>query len=121
MISLKNELPVAVHLASGGEARLRTGGQAISLNGISSGSFQVMSGTRFRAKFGMRSVTGLSLLIGYSSPLTLANASTVASDTDDIYDDVPEGTTVYFSIIGPADDTPVLGGEHDYLYVSFYD
>lgn len=120
MTNLKNELPVAVHIASGGDARVRTGGQAMPLNNRSAGSFQVMGATRFRVKLNLRTVTGLSLLIGYSSPVDLTNASLVVPDGGECFDDVPEGTTVYFSTIGPMEETPIAGGASDYLYVSFY-
>ena len=120
MTSLKNELPVAVHVASGGEARIRTGGQVIALNGVTSGSFQVTEGTRFRAQYSSRTMCGMLLLLGYTSPVTLANASWVMTDLTSISDDVPEGATVYLATITPDDFTAMQGGQFDTLHVSFY-
>ena len=120
MTDLRNELPVAVHLASGGDARLRTGGEVISLNGISSASFQMINSTRFRAFFSNRSMGGLVLLIGYTAPVTLANASWMGSDSALFTDDVPEGTTIHISTVNPEDYTSAPGGAFDALHVSFY-
>ena len=117
MTNLMNELPVAVHLASGGEARIRKGGQAISLENIASGSFQVTGGTRFRALYSVRTMTGMVLLLGYTSPVTLANASWLAFDKDEIADDVPEGTTVYWATASEGDFLAMAGGEFDSLHV----
>lgn len=120
MTSLKNELPVAVHIASGGEARARTGGQVCALNGITSGSFQVTEGTRFRALYSSRTMGGMLLLLGYASPVTLANASWIMGDLTSMTDNVPEGTTVYFATVTPDDFTAMQGGPFDTLHISFY-
>ena len=120
MTNLRNELPVAVHVASGGEARVRTGGDVISLDGISSGSFQVSGATRFKGIFNPRSTGGMMLLLGYTSPVTFANASLLAVDFGQFYDDVPEGTTVYFSLISGEDLTPVEGDVADRVHISLY-
>lgn len=120
MTNLKNELPFAVHLVSGGDARVRTGSQVISLVGASSGSFQVTNATRFRLRLGSWTTGGMMLLVGYSSPVTLANASWWSDDSSEIADDVPEGTTVYFATVNPEDLTPVPGGANDAVHVSCY-
>ena len=120
MTNLMNELPVAVHLASGGEARVRKSGQVISLDGISSGSFQMTNATRYRALYSIRSVGGLMLLVGYASPVTMANMSWVGIDRDEIIDDVPEGTTVYFKTVNPDDFSACNGGENDSIHISLY-
>ena len=120
MTNVKNELPVAVHHASGGSARVRYGGAAVSLNGVSSGSFQVESGTRYRIFMSLRSTTALLVLVGYTNPLSHANSSFVVTDLNEISDDVPEGTTVYYMLASPMTGTPVPGGADDYLYVSYY-
>lgn len=120
MINLKNELPVAVHLASGGDARVRTGGQVISFDGVSSGSFQVMNATKLRGMLNLRTNSGLAVLLGYTSPVTYANASWVLFDLNQVTDEVPEGTTVYYATISPDEFIPMAGGVHDTLHLSFY-
>ncbi len=120
MANLKNELPIAVHVASGGDARIRTRGESIDLNGISSGSFQMMEDTRYRMQFCARSMGGAAVLVGYTSPVTSATASWIALDMDEITDDVPQGTVVYFSIISPDNMVTAPGGVHDSLFVSYY-
>lgn len=120
MTNLRNELPVAVHIASGGDARVRTGGQVISLNEISSGSFQVLGATKYRAEFNTRTTGGMVLLMGYTSPVTLANASWVSLDWGQINDDVPEGTSVYFATVEADEFAALQGGEHDTLHISYY-
>lgn len=120
MTNLQNELPVAVHVASGGDARVRTGGQVVSLNGISSGSFQVLGATKFRALFSTRSTSGMIMLVGYTSPVTLANASWILLDWGQFSDDVPEGTTVHFTAIEADEFTPIQGGESDTMHISYY-
>lgn len=120
MTSLKNELPVAVHVASGGDARVRVGGEVISLNGISTGSFQVSNATRFRVLFSNRTAGGMILLVGYSTPLTMANASRLGIDFCEVVDDVPEGTTVYFALFTSDDYTPMDGGALDSLHITYY-
>lgn len=120
MTNVKNELPVAVHVASGGDARVRTGGTAISLDGISQGSFQVQNGTKFRVCANFRSGSGAILLLATDSPVTLSNASTVVSDGQLVSDCVPSGTEIYFILVSPMDLQPTPGGAYDYLYVTFY-
>ena len=120
MTNLMNELPVAVHLASGGDARLRTGGQVISLSGVQSGSFTVTGATRYRLLCSTRSTGGLIVLVGYTSPVTLANASWVVIDFGQLTDDVPDGTTVHVAVLSPEDLSPTEGGALDALYVSYY-
>jgi hypothetical protein len=118
--NLKNELPVAVHHASGGDARVRVGGNNISLNNISSGSFQMTNATRFKVFANLRSGQGILILVGYTTPITLSNASGVVIDMGTIIDDAPDGSAVYFSILDPMSLTPTPGGADDYLYVSLY-
>jgi hypothetical protein len=120
MTNLRNELPVAVHLASGGDARVRTGGQTFSFNGVSSGSFQMTGATRFRAFFSTRTMSGLLLLLSYTNPVTLLNASWIMRDLTSLSENVPEGATVYFAAVSPDDFTAMQGGEFDTLHVSFY-
>ena len=117
---VKNELPIAVHHASGGDARVRCGGTAIALDGISSGSFQVTSGTRYRLYTSLRSTSGMVPVISYSNPATLQNAARLCFDLNEIADDVAEGTTVYFALLDGETFLPANGGALDYLYVSFY-
>ena len=120
MTNVKNELPVAVHHKSGGSARTRVGGATVSLEGVSSGSFQLVGGTRYRLCFSVRAASGLLLLVGYTSPVTLANASAVLLDLARYDDDVPDGTTVYFTTISPVDLLPTEAGAGDCVYASFY-
>ena len=120
MTDVKNELPIAVHLASGGDARIRSGGIVISLEGISSGSFQVTDGTRFRIYPCFRQTSNLVAIISYSNPATLQNAASVCFDLNEFIDDVAEGTTVYISFVDVETFQPVLGDVLDFLYVSFY-
>lgn len=119
-MNLRNELPIAVHVASGGDARVRTGGQVISLGGISSGSFQVSGATGYRGVFSSRGTSGLMLLLGYTSPVTIANASHMAIDFGGFSDDVPDGTTVHFAIVKLEDFTSTQGAASDQVHVSFY-
>ncbi|MGI6295479.1 MAG: hypothetical protein ACOX3G_05270 [Armatimonadota bacterium] len=119
MENLKNIMPVAVHLASGGSARVRIGGQSVPLEDISDGSFDVEGGTGFRLFFVNASGLIGTMLIGYETPLDLSNASLVTSDMEMLSDDVPAGTTVYFALVD-ADGDPVQGGEGDVLHVSIY-
>lgn len=118
--NVKNELPVAVHVASGGDARVRTGGTAIALDGISGGSFQVTNGTRYYLCPSLRASTTGMIFVGYSTPLTPANASRVLIDMEEMADDVPEGTTVYFAILSSMDLSPLECTEYDFLYVTYY-
>ena len=107
-------------------ARVRTGGQTIPLLGISSGSFVVPTGcTRYRLVADLRTYSSLLILIGYTSPVTQANASLAAIDLGtlgeyDVVDDVPEGTTVYFSVVDMSDLTPTACTANDALHISFY-
>lgn len=98
---------------------LRSGGQQIQLTGVSSGSFQV-NGTRYKLYSNMRSANDLMTLIGYSSPVTFANASAMVMDMGQYSDDVPEGTTVYFTLISPATLEPANATPADFIYASFY-
>lgn len=120
MTGVKNELPIAVHHSSGGSARLRAGGTAVALSGQASGSFQVLGGTRYRLCYSARTTSGLLLLVGYTSPVTLASASAVLLDLAFFEDSVREGTTVYFTTISPADLLPAEGGPGDFVYFSVY-
>lgn len=120
MTNLMNELPVAVHLASGGAARVRKGGQVITLEGVSSGSFQVTGGTGYRLAYTIFAASGVLLLVGYENPLTLANASWLAISRDEIHDDVPEGTTVYWKTVNPDDFSLYPAGEFDSMHISIY-
>lgn len=120
MTSLLNELPVAVHLASGGDARVRKGGQRLSLNNFSSASVQISGATRYRGQLNARNNGNMMLLVGYSTPLTMANASMIVSDMQSFTDDVPDGTTVYFEAIDPNEHTPMAGAQDDMIYLSFY-
>jgi hypothetical protein len=120
MTNLMNELPVAVHLASGGDARVRKGGQVIMLEGVSSGSFQVTGGTRYRLAYTIFTAGGLLLLVGYETPLAIENASWRALDREEIHDDVPEGTTVYWKTVSPDNFATYPGGEFDSIHISIY-
>ena len=120
MTNVKNELPVAVHVASGGEARMRSGGLSISLDGLSSGSFQLLNGTRYRAFLNARGTSGVMVLFSYQNPPSLSNSSMRGTDLGEAYDDVPEGTTVYWLMISMSTLQPVEGTSADFLYVSFY-
>ena len=120
MTKVKNELPVAVHHKSGGSARVRTGGISISLNGVSTASFQVTNGTRYKLFANLRTSISSMLLIGYTTPITLQNASRLISDMNEIADDVPEGTTVYIATVSSMDLSSISGGELDSISVSFY-
>jgi len=114
MINAKNQLPIAVR-----ESRLRKSGEALSLDGISSGSFEVSGGTRYTLRANMRSTIGY-VIIGYESPIGLDNASILFADLDSFADNVPEGTTVYFKVLDPATLLPLACGADDYLYVAVY-
>ena len=120
MTNVKNELPIAVHVASGGDARVKTGGTVVELDGISSGSFQVANGTRYRLFASLRANTGALVLVGYSNPLTIENGSYIAVDMKEVVDDVPAGTTVYFAVLSAMDLSPLECSEYDFLYVTYY-
>ncbi|MHB9035097.1 MAG: hypothetical protein ACYC64_00420 [Armatimonadota bacterium] len=120
MSKVKNELPIAVHHSSGGDARVRTGGQTISLAGVSDGSFQITSGTRYRLVADLRTYSTLMILIGYTSPVTQSNASLVCLDLKEVFDDIAEGTTVYFSAVDVSSLSPTPCTAYDKLHVSFY-
>jgi hypothetical protein len=121
LIDVKNELPIAVHHASGGNARVRVGGQAISLNGVSTGSFEIGDVTCFRVSANLRTSAGFLVVIGYTGPVTLANASRVFADTMTIEENVPDHATVYYALVDPGTAQITEGGAQDYLYVSLYD
>lgn len=99
---------------------MRNGGTNIQLTNISSGSFQV-NGTRYRVYSNMRASNDMLLLIGYTSPVTFANASVMLIDMESYEDNVPEGTTVYFTLINPATFNPANGTAMDFIYTSIYD
>lgn len=120
MIKVMNELPVAVHHKSGGDARVRCGGLSISLNNKSSGSFQVTGGTRCRMSISTRTNAGLFVFFGYQDPASVANAEMLVQDLGAICEDVQEGTTIYWTLVNPGDCSPVPGGQNDYIYVTFY-
>lgn len=120
MTNLKNELPVSVHVASGGDARVRTGGQTISLDGESSASFQVTGGTRFKMVADLKSSAGMLLYLGYTDPISLQNSSASCADAASLTDDVPEDTTVYLLLVDPMTMLPVDGGAQDWVRVSIY-
>lgn len=117
---MKNELPVAVHVASGGDARLRIGGINVSLEGSPTASFQV-SGTRYKLCPSLRTSAGLFLFVGYESPISLNNAAFITCDMETVGDDVPDGTTVYVLLVSPMTMEPVNGMSQDTICVSFYD
>ncbi|NLN77347.1 MAG: hypothetical protein GX141_00295 [Armatimonadetes bacterium] len=120
MFNLKNTLPISVHISSGGAARTRTGGAAISLDGISDGSFQVVAASRYRLSCLPGMLQGNLLLIGYENPIDLSNCSFILDNEIAFEDDVPEGTRVYFAIVDTDGFTPIEGDVSDVLYVSFY-
>lgn len=120
MTNVKNELPIAIHHASGGSARVRLSGSTISLEGVSGGSFQVTGGTRYRLFSDIRGSAGAALLVGYSTPLTSTNAFTACGDLGEVCDDVPEGTMVYFQIVSPVDLQPITGAALDLIHFSIY-
>ena len=120
MTNVKNELPIAVHVASGGDARVKTGGTVVELDGITGGSFQVTNGTRYRLLPNLRANSTALILIGYTNPLTMGNASRIATDVVEMVDDVPAGTTVYFVVLNSMDLTPLECSEYDFLYVTYY-
>ncbi len=120
MANVMNTIPIAVHIASGGDARVRTGGGSISLNGIASGSFQVSGGTRYRLQASLRSAQSGIIIGGYSSPLSISNASFVCADSDVLIDDVPQGATVYFKLLDPITLEAMEGSSNDYVYYSIY-
>jgi hypothetical protein len=115
----QNGLPVSIHHASGGDARVRSGGTNIQLTSISSGSFQV-NGTRYKLFANMRMTSEIITLVGYTSPVTVANASAMLLDMQAYQDDVPEGTTVYFTLVNPSTLSPSNGSSGDYIYTSIY-
>lgn len=119
MDNLKNIMPVAVHLASGGGARIRVGGLSIPLEDVSGGSFEVEHGTGFRLFHVNNSGSADILLIGYKNPLDASNASLVTRSMQMLSDDVPSGTTVYFALTD-SDGGSLQGEEGDWLHVSFY-
>ena len=119
MAKLLNGLPLAVHHASGGDARVRSGGASISCNAVSSGSFQV-NGTKYRLFVNMRDSNDMMVLAGYTSPVTFANASVMVIDTREYVDEVPDGTTVYFTLISPTTFAAANGAAKDYIYTSYY-
>jgi len=118
--NVKNELPIAVHVASGGDARVKTGGTVVELDGITGGSFQVTNGTRYRLFPNLRANITALVLVGYSNPLTLENGSRIATDLNETVDDVPAGTTVYFAVLSAMDLSPLECSEYDFLYVTYY-
>ena len=120
MTDVKNELPIAVHIASGGDARIRREGVVIPLSGVSGGSFQVVNATQYRALANMRSTSSLIIIIGHTNPVTLINGSAVLMDMDDFVENVAEGSTIHFAILHPETLQPALAGGDDYLYVSLY-
>lgn len=120
MTNVKNELPVAVHMASGGDARVRTGGINISLHGVSSASFQV-SGTKYKMCPSLRASGGSFVYVGYESPVGLNNAAFITCDMETTQDEVPNGTTVYVLLVSPMTNEPINGLAQDSVCVSFYD
>ncbi len=120
MDNLKNIMPVGVHLASGGDARVRVGGDVLSLEDVSQGSFTIEHGTGYRLFYFNRSGNIGLLALGYESPLDASNASLLAGETQIISDDVAQGTTVYFALLDTDGLDLVQGGENDTLHVSFY-
>ena len=120
MTNVKNELPIAVHIASGGDARLRSGGASVDLNGETDGSFQVTGATRYKICANLRSNSSTLICVGYQSPVTMANASMLLSDMGSVVDDVPDGTTVYFGLFDVSTMDAAAGGASDTLLVSFY-
>lgn len=120
MTNVKNELPVAVHVASGGDARVRTGGTNVSLNGTPTASFQV-SGTKYKLCTSLRASAGSFVFIGYENPINLNNASFITRDMDTIEDVVPDGTTVYVLLVSPMTMEPINGLANDTVCISFYD
>jgi hypothetical protein len=118
--NLQNELPIAVHHASGGDARVRVAGSTISLHNVSSGSFVMTNASRFRIVANLRTMPSIFILVGYTNPVTLANASAVMTDLNTFIDDVPEGATVYFTLLDMMTLSPTPGEANDYLHVSLY-
>jgi len=102
------------------EQSLRVGGSAIAMDGLSSGSFAVSGGTRFSVRANMRTTIAY-LIIGYSTPIGLANASVLQADLNVFEDNVEDGTTVYWATLDPSDLSPIECGANDFLYVSIYE
>lgn len=121
MTSVRNLLPVAVHVKSGGDARVRMGGSVLSLHDVTSGSFQLTGGaTRFRIMLNSRTNQGFMLAVGYVDPINAFNCSLICQDLEEVIDDVPEGTAVYFALIDPSTNQPTTGGENDCVSLSLY-
>ena len=100
---------------------LRHSGETISLTSVSGGSFTIPEGcTRFRLVADLRVYYTAMLLIGYTGPVGQSNASMICKDTNEVFDDAEEGTTVYFSAVDMADCTPVECTAYDKVHVSYY-
>ena len=121
MTENRNRLPVAVDVVSGGDASGRTGSVVLLLNGIGSGSFDLGTATRFRLLANLRaSLDSTIALIGYTSPVTLANTEYVLRDYEDVRDSVPPGTTIYFRLVDAMTMELVNGNVCDYLVLTKY-
>ena len=123
MTNLKNELPVAVHQVSGGDARVKVDRKLISLSGISTGSFVVENATRYSIYCRTRGKTGTALVVGYTSHPDIYNCVSVIGEDMIFYtftDDVPSGTVVYFTLIHGMTLAEVTGTANDNFSVTFY-
>jgi hypothetical protein len=121
MDNLRNTLPVAVEQVGGGEARVRTGGLVIPLDGQVSGSFSTGTATKFRMFANLRTNPDLMVLISYSVPAALANAEYGIEDRTVVVESICESSTVYWRLINPGSATDQAGATDDYLCVTFYE
>ena len=120
MTSTRNKLPVAVDAVSGGNASPRIDSTISSLD-TSSGSIVLGSARRFRVFPSVRSWTNRLFLLGYTSPLSVANAEYVVASSTEIRDTVPPGTTLYWMLVDATTFLPTLGGANDYLVAARYE
>jgi len=122
MTETRNSLPLAVEHVSGGEAARRSGGSVVSLSGISSGSINLGSATRFRLQNNMISAIGaVYVLAGYTNPCTIANAEYLLRFGEEVRDSVPPGTVLYFQVIDASTFQATPGDASDYLAVTRYE
>jgi len=122
MTDSRNKLPVAVNVVAGGAVSKRAGGSVAALSGVTGGSFALGTATGFRLQPNFRSSgANMAVVVGYTSPVSFANAEYVLGDKAELRDSVPAGLTLYFALFDPVTLESAEGGACDYLALTRYE
>jgi len=98
----------------------RLSGSVVSINEVGSGSVLVGSRKEFRVFPSVRVWTNRVFVVGFTGPVSLANAEYVVTSSVEVRDAVVAGMVVYWSLLDATTGQPALGGANDYVACSLY-